>query len=74
MVQSRVFNIKVREGREQTCEQVMHRLIAIANATKWCKLVTRAVESRDRSGNVMSFLGCDVLLHNGVSALSEFKT
>jgi hypothetical protein len=66
-----VFNIKVRKGREQTCQQVMHRLVAIANATKWSKLVTRAV-SRDVRG--MSWLSRPrCVLHNGVSAFSSLR-
>ncbi len=73
MVQLRVFNIKVRKGREQTCQQVMHRLVAVADGTKWCKLVTGAVKSRDSSGNIMSFLGGNVFSHNGISALSEAR-
>jgi hypothetical protein len=69
MVQMRVFNIKVRKGREQTCQQVTHRLVTVADGTKWCKLITGAVKSRDNSGNIMSFLGGNVFSHNCSSAL-----
>lgn len=43
------------------------------NRTKWCELVTWVMKGRNRPGDVVSFLGCDLFSHNGLSALTEAK-
>ena len=51
----------------------MHRLSTVVDGTEWCNLVTRMVKGRNRAGNVMSVLGCNVLAHDGLAALSQAK-
>ena len=69
MLQPRLLDIKVRKAGEQPRQEVVYGLAAVADGTKWCKLVARAVKGRNRSGDIMSFLGCYVFLDNGLSAL-----
>jgi uncharacterized protein YgbK (DUF1537 family) len=66
--------MKVRKASEHSGQQIMYRLSAIADGTERCNLVTRVVKGGDRSGNVMSVLGCNVLAHDGLTALSKAQT
>ena len=73
MVHPRHLDMKVRKASEHPGQQIMHRLSAIADGTERCNLVTRMVKCGDRSGDVMSVLGCNVLAHDGLTALSQAR-
>jgi hypothetical protein len=73
MVQSRHVDMKVGKASKHPCQQIMHRLSAVVDGTEWCNLVTWMVKGRDGSGNIMSVLGCNVLAHDGLAALSQAK-
>jgi hypothetical protein len=71
MVHPRHVDRKVRKASEHPWQQIVHRLRAIVNGTERCNLVTRMEKGGNRARNVMSVLGANMLVHDGLTALSE---
>jgi len=68
-VEPRLLDVKVRKAGEQPRQEVVYGLAAVADGTKWCKLVARAVKGRNRLGDIMSFLLLCVLAQWPLGAL-----